>query len=287
MQIRFWIKYYMVRLFLAFVFFLALSITCFSQDRLFETEKDLTQLFDSLYKMDDTPEREILNNQIVLKFEAALKSPNAVYFRWKALDMIGKVYSEDDKLKIYSWHLQLKNGKYVYYGLLQYNITNPKKGKKEIIVHRLIDHSDHMKNPATLTLSADNWFGALYFGIKTYTYKRNVYYALFGYDFHDNYSQKKIIEVLNIDKKGDAVFSGKFNMDFQEFKRVIFEYSDNVAMALRYDNRLGMVIYDHLSPFKPIFTGAYRFYSPDGSYDGLKFNKSVFHLEKDVDARNQ
>ncbi len=270
-----------------FLLFLFFNPLIFGQTKLFDTERELTQLFDSIYKMEDTPERELLNNQIIGKFEEALSITEAIHFQWNALDMIGKVHSEDGKLNIYTWHLQLKNSEYLYYGLLQYNIGKSKKGKEDIVVQKLLDYSDQLKNPATLKLTNENWFGALYFGIKSYSYKRNTYYLLFAYDFHDNYSQKKIIEVLNINKNGDILFSGKFNMDFQEFNRIIFEYSDNVSMSLKYDERLDMIIYDHLSPFKPFFTGSYRFYSPDGSYDGLKFNKSVFQLQKDVDARNQ
>lgn len=258
-----------------------------AQKNLFETERELKILFDSIYKMEDTEERELLNLEILSTFEQALKEPDAIYFKWSELNKIGKVYSEDKKLKIYSWHLQLENDNYKYYGLLQYNSGKSRKGKENIIVLSLKDKSENLKNPVVLELSDENWYGALYFNIKSFKYKRKTLYALMGYDFHDNYSQKKLIEILEIDKNGKAVFSGKFDMDFQEFKRIIFEYSDNVAMTLRYDERLKMIVYDHLAPFEPIFTGSYRFYSPDGSYDGLKFNKTSFQLLKDVDARNQ
>ncbi|MCF8379517.1 MAG: hypothetical protein K9H49_08075 [Bacteroidales bacterium] len=258
----------------------------FSQNNLFETERKLKVLFDSIYKLPDTSERELLNNEVLTLFKEGLMQPEAIYFKWNKLNMIGKVYSEDEKLMIYTWHLQQKNGKYKYYGFIQYKPGKSKKGQHNIIVHTLTDRSDEMKNPALLELTEENWFGSLYFGIKTFENRRNSLYALFGYDFHDNYSQKKLIEILEFDKNGNAIFSGKFDMDFQEFKRIIFEYSDNIAMTLRYDERLDRIIYDHLAPFEPIFTGSYRFYGPDGSYDGLKFNKSVFHLEKDVDARN-
>lgn len=270
-----------------FSFLIFIQLQLYAQKNLFETERELKVLFDRIYEMEDTPERELLNLEILSSFEKALNEPDAIYFKWSELGKIGKVYSADKKLNIYSWHLHLNNGNYKYYGLLQYNSGKSRKGKENIIVHNLRDNSENLKNPVVLELSVDNWFGALYYSIKRFKHKRKTIYALMGYDFHDNYSQKKLIEILEIDKNGKTVFAGKFDMDFQEFKRIIFEYSDNVAMTLRYDERLEMIIYDHLAPFEQIFTGSYRFYSPDGSYDGLKFNKSSFQLMKDVDARNQ
>lgn len=270
-----------------FAALIAFQVQLFSQKNLFETENELKILFDSIYTMEDSPERQLLNNEILSIFQEALKDPDANFFKWTKLTKIGKVYSADKNLMIYTWHLPFKGGKYKYYGILRYAIEKSRKSNGEIIVLSLNDRSEEMKNPALLKLSDDNWYGALYFGIKEYTYKLKTVYALFGYNFNDNYSQKKLIEILEFDRNGKAEFSGKFDMDFQEFRRIIFEYSDNIAMTLRYDERLDLIIYDHLAPFEPIFTGSYRFYGPDGSYDGLKFNKSIFQLMKDVDARNE
>ena len=69
-------------------------------------------------------------------------------------------------------------------------------------------------------------------------------------------------------------------------KRLIFEYSSEVAMTLNYDENLEMIVYDHLRPHQPFFEGNYRFYAPDGSYDALRFEKGEFYQEEDIDARN-
>lgn len=280
-------SFYLMKSIVLFTILILLQLQLFSQSNLFETEKELKILFDSLYTMEDTPERKLLNEEILSVFKTALENPNAKIFKWTNLTKIGKVYSPDKKLMIFTWHLAFKGGKYEYYGIIRYSIEKSRKSNEEIFVLSLHDRSEEMKNPAVLKLSDENWYGALYFGMKEYKFRHSTIYALFGYDFNDNYSQKKLIEILEFDKNGNADFSGKFDMDFQELKRIIFEYSDNVAMTLRYDERLDLIIYDHLTPFEPIFTGSYRFYGPDGSYDGLKFNKSTFQLMKDVDARNE
>ena len=44
-------------------------------------------------------------------------------------------------------------------------------------------------------------------------------------------------------------------------------------MMLRYDDKLKMIVFDHLSPSKPSYEGKYQYYGPDFSYDGLIFEK--------------
>ena len=57
-------------------------------------------------------------------------------------------------------------------------------------------------------------------------------------------------------------------------------------MSLKYNNELKMIVFDHLSPFESRYQGVYQFYGPDFSYDGLEFNKGIWRLISDVDARN-
>ena len=248
----------------------------------------MKEVYDTIFSMDETETRDSLNDFLISSFNEILKTPEALYYPWKNLDKIGNLVSEDGKLRVFTWHLPVKNGSnYIYYGFIQYNAGKNKTGKENIFVFPLTDFSHKLKNPETLVLSPEKWYGAVYYNIKSFEFRREQYYVLMGFDFHDHFSQKKIIEVLQIDKDGNASFEGKFDMDFQQFKRIIFEYSDRVAMSVNYNERTDMIIWDHLSPFQPVFTGSYQFYGPDGSYDGISFEKSVFHLHKDVDARNQ
>ena len=88
------------------------------------------------------------------------------------------------------------------------------------------------------------------------------------------------------DKDGVPAFGGEFQLELQKVKRMILEYSAQLVVSIKFDEKLQMIVLDHLAPFETMFTGNYRFYGPDGSYDGLKFEKGSFLLQKDVDARN-
>lgn len=257
-----------------------------AQKDVFSVEKEMSIIFDTIFSLNPGDERDSLNDFLLDSFSEILQNTDALYYPWKNLNKIGNLVSEDERLRIFTWHLTLDDGGYKYYGFLLFNRGINKKGKEDIVVYNLNDNSENLKNAEMLSLSNDNWYGALYYKIVTFSFRKENYYVLMGYDFHDRFSQKKIIEVLRFGDDGIAHFEGKFDLDFQQFKRIIFEYSDDVAMSVNYNENLEMIVYDHLSPFQPIFSGVYRFYGPDGSYDGLQFNKSIFHLKKDIDARN-
>lgn len=248
----------------------------------------MKEVFDTIFIMEEGYTRDSLNEVLHSAFSEILKKPDALYYSWKSLDKIGNLVSEDGKIRVFTWYLPENDGKqYQYYGYIQLNQGKNKRAKEDLKVYPLKDLSDEIDDPGMASLNPDRWFGCVYYKIKSFQHRRGKYYVLFGYDFNDLYSQKKIIEVLRIDKKGELIFEGKFDSEFEGQKRIIFEYSDRVAMSVNYDERTGMIIWDHLSPFQPIFSGSYRFYGPDGSYDGLLFHKSVFQFQKDVDARNQ
>ncbi len=274
------------RIFIA-AFIFAVSFTAIAQSiesSLPQTESGLKELFNALYKTENNQIGDSLNSLISEIFYRSLTIPESFNYKWDKLDMIGKLRSSDQKLNIYTWYTRNSKGNYTYHGFIQYN-TGTKK-KSEIRIYSLTDKSIGMKNPETLLLSPENWLGCVYFNIYVFTYRRDTYYTLLGYHFNNDFSDKKYIEQLMFTKNGDATFGGDFQMEFQKVKRVILEYSSQLVASIRYDEKLQMIVFDHLSPFEYMFTGNYRFYGPDGSYDGFKFHKGEFLLQKDVDARN-
>ena len=76
-------------------------------------------------------------------------------------------------------------------------------------------------------------------------------------------------------------FNGRDKVD-----RFVLEYSDQVAISVRYNQGSGMITFDHLVPFHPIYENNFEFYGPDGSYDGLEFSGGLWNYRDDIDARN-
>jgi len=249
-----------------------------------QKENELKERFSQLYISENDKTSDSLNNIIIDIFSAILKNPESFDYNWNSLNMIGQVHSKDKKLNVYTWYVKNVKGIHTYYGFIQYNIG--KKNKPDIRLYILTDKSKGMKNAETLSLSAGNWLGCVYYNIHAFSYKRHKYYTLLGYNFNNDFSDKKYIEVLVFDKEGVPAFEGDFQLEFQKVKRVIFEYSAQLVASINYNEKLQMIVCDHLSPFETMFSGNYRFYGPDGSYDGFKFRKGTFFLQKDVDARN-
>ena len=273
--------------YLLICFLWSLPILAIAQDNTFKflkTESELKNYFTELYKSGEDRAADSLNNIILDIFSTALLIPGSFDYRWRSLDMIGQLHSEDEKLNLYTWYVKNTKGVYRYYGFMQYNLGGKKK--PDIRFYSLTDKSKGMKDPATLSLSPENWLGCVYFNMKIFSYKRHSYYTLFGYNFNNEFSNKKYIEVLVFDKEGLPSFGGDFKLEMQSLKRVILEYSAGLVASIKYDDKLQMIVCDHLSPLEEMFTGNCRFYGPDGSYDGYLFSKGAFILKKDVDARN-
>jgi hypothetical protein len=261
--------------------------SAFGQDITFKflkTEDQLKVCFTELYKSENDKTSDSLNVIISDVFSTALLIPESFGYKWNSLDMIGRLHSTDEKLNIYTWYIKNSKGSYTYFGFIQYNIGTRKK--PDIRFYSLTDNSKKLKNPETLSLTPDSWLGCVYYNIYEFNYRRNITYALLGYNFNNDFSDKKFIEVLTFDKEGLPAFGGDFQLDLQKVKRVILEYSATLVASIKFDEKLQMIVADHLAPFEQMFTGNYRFYGPDGSYDGYKFRKGVFVLQKDVDARN-
>ncbi len=270
---------------LLFISFLCLTSLTWAQEELLPDFKNeelmLVHAFDSLYQMQASPSRATLNERIVQIFNRALHIKGSINYGWEGLSMIGKIESEDERLKVFTWHLELEEGNFKYFGFIQYL-----DDKDSLRVFFLRDESAKIKSPETASLHPDNWYGALYYGMKTFQSNKDTYYALFGYDFNNRFSRKRILEIFRFGSDYSPVFEGDFLVENKEVKRFIIEYSAELAMSMKYNEHLKMIVFDHVAPFQPMLSGNPRFYGPDGTFDGFSFNNGKFVFFSDIDARN-
>lgn len=197
----------------------------------------------------------------------ALKIPGSYDYPFDSLKQISILKAPDNKFRIFVWNLRLDNESYRYYGCIQMN--DKQKGLK---LFPLFDNSPTIRNPQDTVLGSDSWWGALYYTILMNKYKGNTYYTLLGWDGNDKTSNKKVIDVLTF-QEGVPVFGApifRFSKD-SVAKRVVFEFSNDAVMILRYVGEKKIILYDHLIPPKPSATGIYKLYLPDGSYDYLNW----------------
>ncbi|MEA2106639.1 MAG: hypothetical protein U9P82_07965 [Bacteroidota bacterium] len=242
----------------------------------------LTHYFSLMAQERDDDKKEELNKKIVEYFQKTLAQDGSFDFDFSSLKYVGDIRSEDDKLRIITWNLPYYDGTHQYFGFVQY-----KKNRWKTLTYKLTDKSEQITNPEYDILSHTNWYGALYYKIIVHKHRRDNYYTLLGSDLNDLFSKKKLVEIVQFDSNDQPVFGAfMFKNRDKNVARVIFEYSAQANMGLMYDENKGMIVYDHLSPFRPNLKGKYQFYGPDFSYDGLKFEDGIWNTYHDIDVRN-
>ncbi|MCF6242225.1 MAG: hypothetical protein L3J74_12875 [Bacteroidales bacterium] len=261
---------------------LIFSINLFAQTPDIKQKSDsISTLFNLILKSKTDKEKIAYNENIKQIFAELLKNTETFDYPFLELKFVSKLVSEDGKLKIYTWNIPYETGEFEYFGFVQLR----KAAGIELI--ELKDKSKKIKQPENKTLSANNWYGALYYKILTNSYKGKTYYTLLGWDGNDNFTNKKIIDILTYTGKKIQFGSPILKMQNDELKkRIIFEYSEQAKMMLSYDEKIKMIVFDHLAPEQKKFKGQYMYYGPDMSQDGLVFENGLWILKENLDLRN-
>ena len=251
--------------------------------KLVKTEIDLYNKFTALHKYADEVQKDMVNSNILEELETILTLPMSFNYPFDSLRWIGKIYSPDLKFRLITWNIPAADGTHTYYGFIQF----PPKKDNPCHVIRLYDRSQEIKAPETAVLSAEKWWGALYYEILVNKYKGISMYTLIGLDLNDQYSNKKVIDILTFNDKNAPVFGRPaLQMEGKIKNRVIFEFAEDVVMTIRYNGNIKMIVFDHLSPIEPALKNNPRFYAPDSSYDGFRFRKGIWEYTSDIDVRN-
>lgn len=237
-----------------------------------------------IYKGKNDIEKYKVNKKFIQLFENALNTKNSFDFSFDSLTSIARLVSTDKKFKIYNWNLPKSDGTFEYFGFIQtYNSKT-----KETNIYKLTDKSEEVKNAERYSSDHTKWYGMLYYKIIEKKYKKKTIYTLLAWDGNDKILSKKIIDVLSFSSDGTPTFgSAIFEMGKKTPQRVVFEYSADLVMSLKYDEKKGMIIFDHLAPANDRLKGHPEFYGPDFSYDAFEFKKGKWVYLEDIDARNK
>lgn len=246
-------------------------------------EDSLSDLFNTLAITKSDSEKRAVNNFIINKLLIALESDNSFSYPFDSIKKLGKITSEDNQIRIYTWNVAFSDFSFKYYTIVQ--IFNEKE--KTYNSYLLKDNSDNIENPENANLNADNWYGALYYQIVVSKYKKKKTYILIGWKGFSNFSTKKVIDAMEISKNVELKFAQSvFKINNEKKKRIIFEFSARASMTCHYDQQYNMIIYDHLSPSNSKYAGQYQYYGPDITQDALIFNNGFWTYNPNVDVRN-
>lgn len=274
---------------LLFRFSVIILFTCTS---IFAQEKSKLALYEDslkgiqhvLFKSRIDKEKLERNKQFKLLFATTLNQPNSFEYPFDSLKEVGIIISPDKYFRIINWNIPMSDGTQQYFGYLQ--VFQPKLKSYQLL--ELTDHSLNIKNAENHISDHQKWFGMLYYKIIVVKHKKKKYYTLLGWDGNDKLTTKKIVDVLTFQSDGTPRFGADiFKLEKKSVKRVIFEYSAQAVMSLKYDEDKKLIVFDHLAPSQSKLEGQYQYYGPDFSFDALEFKKGKWEYIPDIDARNE
>jgi hypothetical protein len=232
----------------------------------------------------ETDSARSANNQIfTLLLKKALLLPNSFAFPFDSVKNMSVRKSDDGVVRLYTWTQPALGGTdYTFYGLVQIH----DKKKKLTTLIELEDKHEEVQRPETQKLDAKNWYGALYYQILTDKYRKKTTYTLIGWHGNNKKSTKKVIDVLTINNNRISFGAPIFRVGNRTQSRMIYEFNALAVMSLKYEDRMKMIVMDHLSPSSPELAKQPESYGPDFSYDAFKFNKGKWIFEQDIHVNN-
>lgn len=224
-------------------------------------------------------ERKNANYLFIKTLVSALKVPNSFLFKFDSIKTISILNSPDNKFRIFSWPIMNNDGSYRFYGAIQMNSGGALK------LYPLEDYSPLFKNPQDSVTDNNKWYGAQYYKIIP-VYGASPYYVLLGWKGNTIKSTKKVIEVLSF--KNDKVQLGSpiFTEKGKNRKRIIFEYTRQASMLLKYVPDQNLIVFDNLAPPDKKFKDQPETYGPDLSYNGYRLKNGKWEYVDNIDMRN-
>ena len=209
----------------------------------------------------------------------ALKNENSFDYPFQRLKTVSILYPPDSTFRIFSWQVYDDINHYHYYGSIQMN-------EPQLKMFPLIDRSEQISDPESALLEPSNWYGQLYYNIRSFESAAGKTYLLFGYDAYRFFTKRKLAEPL-IFKNGTPVFGAPVfekneNGETRSVNRLVFEYSSDAKFKLNYDENQDMVLFDHLIPMGSPYPGQELMFVPDGDVDGYYLDDKIWKFKARV-----
>lgn len=242
-------------------------------------QDSLTNLGKKFVNHENDLERKNANYLFIKTLVSALKVPNSFLFKFDSVKSVSILNSPDNKFRIFSWPIMNNDGSYRFYGAIQLNTGGALK------LYPLEDYSPIFKNPQDSVTDNNKWYGAQYYKIIP-VYGTNPYYVLLGWKGNTVKSTKKVIEVLSF--KNDKVQLGSpiFTEKGKNRKRIIFEYTRQASMLLKYIPDQNLIVFDNLAPPDKKLKDKPETYGPDLTYNGYRLINGKWEYVDNLDMRN-
>lgn len=242
---------------------------------------DVKLLFDQLVQTENDRHKEALSNEIWERLSVLLNQKELFSNPFKGYERMSTLLSPDGVVKVCTWNIEYTNGDNAFFGGIAVHLNG------NVRVHQLNDSYRSIRSPEQANLTASRWYGCVYYELLENRYRGDTFYTLLGYNGNTAFSKIRVVEALAIAANGIPRFaSAIFTDERRSRRRLIFEYSNRANMMLRYDDGMRMIVMDNLAPIDNMFENDFRYYGPDFSYNGLRFERGKWVWYDDIDLRN-
>lgn len=261
-----------------------ITSAAFAQDStLSQYENDLAVILEALRSAETNAEKDGLNAEFKAAMEKMIANEEAISYPFTKLNSVGIIDSPDKMMRIINWNVEQEDFSHKYFCYVLWKDER----RKNYHFQELKDNTFGMATQPTETLSADQWYGALYYKIIPVERRNKTLYTVLGWDHYTEMSTMKLVDVLYF--VGDDVKLGMpiFKAGSDIKRRLFFEHAEKTSMYLNYEADRERIMMDHLSPESPSMASFREFYVPDLSYDALEFDGKRWNLIEDVIGVNK
>lgn len=266
-------------------FFFAGSAPLFALTRqeLSRHERLLRVAIREVAKATDSKQKLALNAAFAAQLEQVLRQDSAFFYAFDSIPYLYQVASPDGLVRIITWNVPTADGQ-KYFGLA---LLRSHAGAARAEIHSLRDSRMATRLVEGKTLSAGEWFGALYTKLveKRDAQTGKPLYTLIGLSPASNgLSNKKVVDVLTVSDSGTCRFGSPiFEKKNKLTCRIIFEYSPEAVMELRYHEPSGQIIFSSLEPLYTQLRGRYESYVTGDAYNALRFERGRWVFYENVE----
>jgi hypothetical protein len=251
---------------------------------LLSKEREIAGMLTELRKAPSDDTRYMLNEDLREELKSLLTHPGVMTHPFESWTTMSTITSPDGAFRIFNWNVEDDFGMHSHYCY----IVKP-DGKENTVIELKEDKITISPRPEH-TLTADHWYGALYYSIIPVKKGGKTLYTVLGFSGNDRATNRKLLDVFYFKGKtiriGYPLFQESENSD-RLVRRVFLEYSDKAIISLRMNENLGAIVFDHLTPERPDLEGLYDFYIPDMTYDGYKWVDGIWEFHPDFIAWNE
>lgn len=243
-------------------------------------EDSLLKYYNKLSVATLNADRDSASAKMRTFFIESFNNPESFDYAFDKLKL-SKIKSPDDRVRMFNWNQPNEDGTFKYYCFILRKIV---KGKKEVSYEwfELTQAKREADKIESKYLNADKWIGALYYDIIPVGKKNVDTYVLLGWEGKDDVTTRKMIDAIEFTGNKVRLGANIFKTATGTQKRVIYEYSNDISMSIKYYPKKNCIVMDHLSPKNPMMQGVFADYGPDGTYCLFKLEKDKWEYIDDI-----